>query len=160
MKYPPAPLTPFSATLPQSPALPSRSHSLISRTAQALSVCTTIACSLLKSLGSLFASPVLCFQWLAASFHKTPGGGGYPLPIPAIHPSGSPHRANPCASYHIPATLAVSCDYALFRSTAASQTLSRQEVTHSFHRNRGGTPRVPQDSASTVSPARGSCYLR
>jgi hypothetical protein len=81
MKYPAAPPTPFLAALPQKTRVPFRSQLLPSRTAQALSVRTTIACSLLKSLASLFASPVLCFQWLAASFHKTPGGVGYCAPL-------------------------------------------------------------------------------
>jgi hypothetical protein len=36
--------------------------------------------NLLQPLGALFATPVLCFQQLAASFHKIPGGG-YPDPV-------------------------------------------------------------------------------
>jgi hypothetical protein len=36
----------------------------------------SMPCSLFKSLGSLFATPVLCFQQLAASFRKIPGRGG------------------------------------------------------------------------------------
>jgi hypothetical protein len=145
MKYPPAPLTPFLASLPQNPRRAFRCHLLPSRTVQSPSAGASIACALLKSLVALFATPVLYFQWLAASFRKTPGGG-YPA---SVQSSGSPQRANPFAFYHIPATLAFSCDYALFYATAARQTLSPQALTHSFHRNGGVPPRDPLDSAST-----------
>jgi hypothetical protein len=69
------------------------------------------------------------------TYAKT-GGGGYLL----LHGSQPPQRAKSFAPYHIHATLAVSCDYALFGATAARQTFSHQEVTHSFYRNGGGTP--------------------
>jgi hypothetical protein len=91
------------------------------------------------------------------TYAKT-GGGGYLLP-PCSQP---PQRAKSFASYHIPVTLAVSCDYALFGATAARQTFSHQEVTHSFHRNGGvpltllrknKTPRVEFGDRST--PGRG-----
>ena len=36
------------------------------------------ACSLLNSLGSLFATPVVCFQCFTASFAKMRGWGGHP----------------------------------------------------------------------------------
>jgi hypothetical protein len=36
------------------------------------------ACRLLVSLGSLFRPRSLCFQYVAASFRKMPGWGGYP----------------------------------------------------------------------------------
>src|ERR1700730_3570099 len=41
----------------------------------AVTLSPSISCRLLKSLASLFAIPVLCFQQLAASFHKIPGVG-------------------------------------------------------------------------------------
>jgi len=154
MKYPPAPLTPFLAALPQNPRHPFRFQLLPSRTAQGLSAAPSIACALLNSLVALFATPVLYFQWLAASFRKTPGGG-YPA---SVQSSGSPQRANPFASYHIPATPAFSCDYALFCATAARQTLSPQELTHSFHRNGGVPPRFSVFSLE-VSSVGQRCYL-
>ena len=155
MKYTPAPLTPFLAVLPRKSRHPFRCQLLPSRTAKGLSASASIACALLNSLVALFATPVLYFQWLAASFRKTPGFG-YPA---SVQSSGSPQRANPFASYHIPATLAFSCDYALFCATAARQTLSPQEFTHSFHRNGGVPPRFSVFSL-VVSCAGQRCYLQ
>jgi hypothetical protein len=54
--------------------------------------------------------------------------------------TGLDRRTKSFASYHIPVNLAFSCAYALFCATAARQTLSPQALTHSFLRNRGGTP--------------------
>ena len=56
--------------------LPSRTNNSIgSRPTPALTRGPSISCGLLKSLASLFATPVLYFQQLAASFRKIPGGG-------------------------------------------------------------------------------------
>jgi len=154
MKYPPAPLTPFFASLL---CIRRRTH-ILSEPREPeddqLTTAASIACALLNSLVALFSAPVLYFQWLAASFHKTPGGG-YPA---SVQSSGSPQRANPFASYHIPATLAFSCDYALFCATAVRQTLSPQELTHSFHRNGGVPPRFSVFSLE-VSSVGQRCYL-
>ncbi len=75
MKYPPAPLTPFLASPPR-----------IRRRTQILNdqrelkdyqptLSASIACRLLNSLASLFSTPFLYFQSLAASFVKIPGVG-------------------------------------------------------------------------------------
>src|SRR5258708_30767152 len=48
--------------------------------------------------------------------------------------------ANSFASYHIPATPAVSCNYALFCATARRYPSYSQQLPHSFCRHRGGTP--------------------
>ena len=82
MKYPPAPLTLCLATLLQNLPLCSRCHSLLSIPPPVLSTCKSIACALLNSLASLFATPFLCFQSFADSFAKT-GGWGCPAPFPA-----------------------------------------------------------------------------
>jgi len=165
MKYPPAPLTPFFTSLPLTRPHRFLRHARPSRTAQVLSAAASIACALLNSLASLFAAAVLYFQSLAHSFAKHPGygvsrsdwwtlGGSrrrLPMPETVLRDTqggvrlpllqfGSPQRAKSFASYHIPATLAFSCDYALFPATAARQTPSPQALTHSFHHNRGGTP--------------------
>jgi len=76
MKYPPALLTPFLAALPHKATISFRSRSLISQQGTPLSAHASIACSLLNSLASLFATPSLYFQSFADSFAKTPGVGG------------------------------------------------------------------------------------
>src|SRR5258707_795990 len=48
--------------------------------------------------------------------------------------------ANSFASYHIPATPAVSCNYALFCATARRYPSYSQQLPHSFCRHGGGTP--------------------
>src|SRR5258708_9109551 len=80
MKYPTGPLTPSLAALPQDVSLCSRRHPLVSIPSTLLSVCASIACTLLKSLASLFATPILCFQSLADSFTKIVGWRTPPLP--------------------------------------------------------------------------------
>ena len=75
MKYSPAPLTPSFATLPQNPPRLFRYHSPVSYAAQTLNTYASIACALLNSLAALFATPILCFQSLAASFAKYRGVG-------------------------------------------------------------------------------------
>src|SRR6266404_8651662 len=78
MKYPPAPLTPFLASPPR---IERRTHILNEQRElkdYQPTLSASIACRLLKSLASLFAPRILCFQRLAASFRKTPGGGGTP----------------------------------------------------------------------------------
>jgi hypothetical protein len=76
MKYPPTLLTPFLAALPSKAPISFRSRSLISQQGTPLSAHASIACSLLNSLASLFATPSLYFQSFEDSFVKTPGGGG------------------------------------------------------------------------------------
>src|SRR5260370_23055379 len=78
MKYPASHLTPFLATLLQEPRHPFRCQLLPSRTGQGLSAGASSACALLNSLVALFSTPILCFQRLAHSFAKTPGGWGIP----------------------------------------------------------------------------------
>jgi hypothetical protein len=54
---------------------------------------------------------------------------------------------NSRASYHIPATLAVSCSYTLFCATAHGYLPYSQQLPHSFYRHGGGTPlhgQIPQ----------------
>ncbi len=75
MKYPPAPLTPFFASLPLTRPHRFLRHARPSRTAQVLSAGASIACALLNSLASLFAAAVLYFQSFAHSFAKYPGYG-------------------------------------------------------------------------------------
>ena len=136
MKYLPAPLTPFFLSLPLKHPHCFLRHARPSRTSQVLSAGASIACALLNSLASLFAAAVLYFQSFAHSFAKYPGYGV----SRTVLRLGSPQRAKSFASYHIPATLAFSCAYALFCATAARQTLSPQALTHSFHHHGGGTP--------------------
>src|SRR6266849_1737444 len=159
MKYPPAPLTPFFTSLPLTRPHRFLRHARPSRTAQVLSAAASIACALLNSLASLFAAAVLYFQSLAHSFAEHPGygvsrsdwwtlGGSrrrLPMPETVLRDTqggvrlpllqfGSPQRTKSFASYHIPATIAFSCDYALFPS------------------QQGLYPRAAQDSASTFLP--------
>src|ERR1700730_15441177 len=96
MKYPPAPLTPSLATLPQNVRLGFSCPSLVSITSTVLSVCASIACALLNSLASLFATPVLYFQSFVDSFVKTPGGGGAaPISRHSFTPNALPRGAAP-----------------------------------------------------------------
>ena len=74
MKYPPAPLTPFLAALPQNPPHRFRPHSLVPRTAKALSAHSSIACALFELSCRSFFNAALCFQSLAHSFAKHRGG--------------------------------------------------------------------------------------
>jgi len=53
---------------------------------------------------------------------------------------GTPLHTNSFASYHTPATPAVSCSCALFRATARSYPSYFQQLPHSFYRHGGGTP--------------------
>jgi hypothetical protein len=55
--------------------LPSRTNLVGPCPTPTLTLGPSIACRLLNSLASLFATPVLCFQQLAASLPKIPGGG-------------------------------------------------------------------------------------
>jgi hypothetical protein len=96
----------------------------------------------LSSLCALFCIRFLYFQQLAASFHKTPGWGvpRFPFQPPTAHyPLLTTHSPLPAlnsfASYHIPATPAVSCSYALFCATARRYPLPFQALAHSFHRH-------------------------
>src|SRR5258705_6249291 len=75
MKYPPAPLTPFFASPPRigrRTHIPNEQHELKDHQP---TLSASIACRLLNSLASLFSTPFLYFQSLAASFRKTPGCG-------------------------------------------------------------------------------------
>jgi hypothetical protein len=161
MKYPPAPLTPFFASLP---CIRRRMHILSEprepKDLNQLSANTTTACSLFALSLQRFRPLACLFSTACSLFCKNTRGGGTRCSIPAIHPPRPPQRAKPIASYHIPVTLALSCDYALFCATATSQTLSRQELAHSFIAIGVAPPACLRDSASTVSPAQGSCYLR
>jgi len=55
---------------------------------------------------------------------------------------------NSFASYHIPATPAVSCDYALFCATARRYPLPFQELAHSFYHHGG----VPSATSALLTP--------
>src|SRR5882724_3237743 len=76
MKYPPAPLTPFLASplsIPRRTHIPNEQRELKDHQP---TLSASIACRPLNSLASLFSTPFLYFQSLAASFRKTPGVGG------------------------------------------------------------------------------------
>jgi hypothetical protein len=159
MKYLPAPLTPFVASLL---CIRRRTHILIEhrepKYLNQLSANTTAACGLFALSLQRFRPLACLFSTACSLFCKNTRGGGIPDGS-AGRPEwgtalqfGSPQRAKSFASYHIPATLAFSGAYALFRATAARQTLSPQSLTHSFYHNRGGTPRAAQNSASRFVP--------
>src|ERR1700739_2302682 len=76
MKYPPAPLTPFLAALCIRRTMRILSEQRERKDLDPLTLSTSIPCALLNSLASLFATPLVCFQSLAASFAKIPGVGG------------------------------------------------------------------------------------
>ena len=78
MKYPPAALTPFLATLLCRRRMHIPSEQREPKGLDQLSARTTIACALLNSLLALFSAPVLYFQRLAHSSAKTPGVWGIP----------------------------------------------------------------------------------
>jgi hypothetical protein len=147
MKYSPAPLTPFVTSLLR---IRRRTHILIEhrepKDLNQLSANSTTACSLFALSLQRFRSLACLFSTACSLFCKNTRGGGIPdgsVGRPAWGTAlqfGSPQRAKSFASYHIPATLAFSCDYALFRATAARQTLSPQALMHSFHHNGGGIP--------------------
>jgi hypothetical protein len=72
------------------------------------------------------------------SFRILPVPTGVPVNLP--NASGEPFEgANSSASYHIPATPAVSCNYTLFRATARLYPFYFQELPHSFYRHGGCT---------------------
>src|SRR5467141_2129711 len=99
--------------------------------------------NLLQPLCSLFSTPVLCFQSLAASFCKTPGVGGTSSRFVVFPESSLQHpvsSTNSLVSYHIPVNPVLSYNYALFCATAAQQTQHPQSLAHSFYRHGGGTP--------------------
>ncbi len=98
-------------------------------------------CALLNSLAALFATPILCFQQLAHSFVTLGLSAGVDEDSPRRRCLyGTPLHTNSFASYHIPATPAVSCSCALFRATARSYPSYFQQLPHSFYRHGGGTP--------------------
>src|SRR5437879_3304417 len=77
MKYPTGPINLFTSdTYEETRPSISCNSRLFIPTAD-LSALPSIACRLLNSLASLFATPLVCFQPLAASFSKMPGVG-YP----------------------------------------------------------------------------------
>ena len=75
MKYPPAPLTPFLAALPQNPRHRFRPHSLAPRTAKPLSAHFPIACALFELSCRSFSSPSSLFSVACALFCKNTGVG-------------------------------------------------------------------------------------
>src|SRR5579864_1668847 len=75
MNYPASHLTPFLPALPAKAPFASGHRSLVPHTAKLLNTHSSIACTLLNSLASLFAHAFLCFQSFADSFCKTPGVG-------------------------------------------------------------------------------------
>jgi hypothetical protein len=67
---------------------------------------------------------------------------------------------NSRASYHIPATLAVSCSYTLFCATAHGYLPYSQQLPHSFYCHGGGTPlhgQIPQRLLQPRPQLPGSC---
>src|SRR5260370_930124 len=95
MKYPASRLTPFLAALPSKARISFHYRSLISHQGTRLSAYVSIACSLLNSLASLFATPSLYFQSFADSFVKTPGGGGGTLHLFLVYPDRFSRGAAP-----------------------------------------------------------------
>src|SRR5882762_7832890 len=92
MKYPPPALTPFLAS---PPCIQRRTHILneqqeLKDHQPTLSV--SMGCRLLNSLASLFAPRILCFQRLAASFAKIPGGGVPPAAFLVVYPQRGSRR--------------------------------------------------------------------
>src|SRR5258706_8291111 len=77
MECPASPANPFSSDtyVEKRPSI--SCHPRFSISAAALSSSSSRACRLLKSLASLFATPLVCFQSVADSLCKTPGVG-YP----------------------------------------------------------------------------------
>src|SRR5467141_1554435 len=108
--------------------------------------------NLLQPLCSLFSTPVLCFQSLAASFCKTPGVGGTSFPESSLqHPASS---TNSLVSYHLLVNPVLSCNYThSFCATAAQQTQHPQLLAHPFYRHGGGTPlRRAKSRGATPNP--------
>jgi hypothetical protein len=126
-------VSPFRSSFSPQPGVFSRRFNF-SGQPRRVSHAVSCYCALLNSLAALFATPILCFQWLAASFRKTPRGMG--IPDGSAGPFGMP---TPLLPNHIPATPVVSCNYALFRATARSYPSSSQRLPHSFYRHGGGT---------------------
>ncbi|SRR6266404_1483510 len=81
MKYAASRLTPFLAALPSKARISFHYRSLISHQGTRLSAYVSIACSLLNSLASLFATPSLYFQ------SKHPGVVGVPCTFFSFTPS-------------------------------------------------------------------------
>src|SRR6267378_5314006 len=78
MEYLPDPLTPFLASplsIRRRTHIPNEQRELKDHQP---TLSASMGCRLLKSLASLFSTPFLYFQSLAASFARIPGGGGTP----------------------------------------------------------------------------------
>src|SRR6266404_6233916 len=73
---------------------------------------------------------------IACSLFVQNRGVGMPLSTP----SRRRVPINSFASYYIPVTRAISCDYARFCATATRQTVPYQWVAHSSYRHGSGTP--------------------
>jgi hypothetical protein len=97
MKHPASPLTPLFPALPAKAPFASGQRSLVPHTTKLLNTHSSITCTLLNSLASLFAHAFVCFQSFADSFCKI-GGVGYPgsnCGIPRVDPkNGSPNLHN------------------------------------------------------------------
>ena len=99
-----------------------------------------------RSTHSAFVAPLFSYSYellspQPLSFDNDPHcPGGDPLPT--LRHSGLPTlgSSKSFASYHIPATPAVSCNYALFCATALRYPSYSQGFPHSFYRHEGGTP--------------------
>ena len=100
MKYPPAPLTPFLASPPRNrrkTQFPNEQRELKDHQP---TLSASIACRLLNSLASLFSTPFLYFQSLAASFRKTPGVWGTAF-LCATSAFSAPARRDGSLRYHL-----------------------------------------------------------
>jgi hypothetical protein len=150
MKYRTSPLTPFLAALPQLSPHGYLCNSIITRVAQTLSARASMPCALLNSLVALLSSAIVCFQELARSFAKIPGGGvarqqlrrscdGSQPWLTELHDFGAPvntFRINTCISVaskrlHLP-----------LESTLMKKTTSSPFRINTYEKRGGGGPQA------------------
>jgi hypothetical protein len=125
--------------------------------------------NLLQPLVS-FSNPCPLFSTACSLFSQNTGGGVSRMQLRDTRVGGDhsvasvlrPQRSlccafsclparNPFAPYHIPATPAFSCNYALFSATARRYPSCNQEVPHSFYRH-GGVP--PSEQSRSFVPCK------
>jgi hypothetical protein len=96
-------------------------------------------CALLNSLAALFATPLLCFQQLAHSFVKMPGGGYVSrIPVRALDSQRESTKTPPVGD----ASTGLPCTPTPLLPITSLQLQRFHAITHSFAQRRAPIPRL------------------